>query len=273
MLRMTDNTRYLRGLARAGGGAIIFALPLLMTMEMWALGFTMDPPRLLALIVLLLPALVLLSYHAGFEKTSSWREDAVDAIVAYAVGFLMSGLVLWLLGVIDRHTPLAALVGTITVQTVPASLGAMLARSLLTGEHADEDRRPDSSYRGEIFIMAIGALFLAFSIAPTEEVLLIAYKLSPVKTVMVAVVSLALMHAFVYAVEFRGQAARAEYTTPAGEFLRLTVVGYAVALLISAYVLWTFGSLDNLHPAEGARAAVVLGFPAAIGAASARLIL
>ena len=38
---------YARGLARAFGGAILFCLPLLMTMEMWALGFEMDRFRLL----------------------------------------------------------------------------------------------------------------------------------------------------------------------------------------------------------------------------------
>ena len=32
---------YARGLARACGGALLFALPLLMTMEMWSLGFEM----------------------------------------------------------------------------------------------------------------------------------------------------------------------------------------------------------------------------------------
>ena len=121
--------------------------------------------------------------------------------------------------------------------------------------------------------MAVGALFLAFSIAPTEEVLIITLRLSALSTILLALVSLGLMHAFVYAVEFRGQIQRAAHTTVAGEFLRLTVVGYAVSLLVCAYVLWTFGRADGLHPFEAIRASVVLGFPAAIGAAAARLIL
>jgi putative integral membrane protein (TIGR02587 family) len=270
---MTENWRYAQGLVRAAGGAIIFALPLLMTMEMWWLGFTMDRGRLLLLLVLLLPTLVLLSYHAGFESTVNWRDDVLDALVAYAIAFVASGIVLWLLGILTDETTLSEAVGMTAVQTVPASVGAMLARSLLAGEHADADARPRSTYGGEIFIMGIGALFLAFSIAPTEEVLLIAFRLSPLNTILLALASLALMHAFVYVVEFRGQVERASHATPAGEFVRLTVVGYALALVISAYVLWTFGRAEGLHRAELARAAVVLGFPAAIGAAAARLLL
>jgi putative integral membrane protein (TIGR02587 family) len=270
---MTDNWRYAQGLVRAAGGAIIFALPLLMTMEMWWLGFTIDRGRLLLLLVFLLPTLVLLSYHAGFEATANWREDVLDALVAYAIGFVASGIVLWLLGMLTADSTLSEAVGMTAVQTVPASVGAMLARSLLAGEHADADARPGSTYQGEVFIMGIGALFLAFSIAPTEEVLLIAFRLSPLNTILLALASLALMHAFVYVVEFRGQVERSRHATPAGEFVRLTVVGYAVALVISAYVLWTFGRAEGLHLAELARAAVVLGFPAAIGAAAARLLL
>ena len=269
---MNANARFALGVVRAAGGAIIFALPLLMTMEMWQLGFTMDRGRLALLVVVLLPVLALLSYHAGFEPTSGWRDDVFDAFVAYGIGFGASALVLWLLGIITAASPFSMTLGQITVQTVPASIGAMLARSLLSGEHAD-DERPGSSYGGEIFIMAVGALFLAFSIAPTEEVLIITLRLSALSTILLALVSLGLMHAFVYAVEFRGQIQRAAHTTVAGEFLRLTVVGYAVSLLVCAYVLWTVGRADGLHPFEAIRASVVLGFPAAIGAAAARLIL
>ena len=270
---MNDNRRVALGIVRGAGGAIIFALPLLMTMEMWQLGFTMERSRLALLVIVLLPTLILLSYHAGFEPTASLRDDVIDAFVAYGIGFGASALVLWLLGIVTTETSFSNAVGQITVQTVPASIGAMLARSLLGGEHADDDQRPTSSYAGEVFIMTVGALFLAFSIAPTEEVLIITFRLSAVSTILLALVSVALMHAFVYAVEFRGQIQRAAYTTAAGEFLRLTVVGYAVSLLVSGYVLWTFGRADGLHPAELARASVVLGFPAAIGAAAARLIL
>jgi putative integral membrane protein (TIGR02587 family) len=270
---MTENQRYFIGLCRAAGGAVIFALPLLMTMEMWWLGFSIDRAKLLLLVLLLLPTLTALSYHAGFEPTFQWRDDVADAVVAYGIGFVTSLSVLALLGVLTADTALPDAFGKVTVQTVPASIGAMLGRTLLGGERADEDQRPRTSYGGELFIMAAGALFLSFSIAPTEEVTLIALRLSPWSSTLLALVSLVLMHAFVYSVEFRGQASRPEHSTAVREFVLLTVVGYAMALLISGYVLWTFGRTDGLALNEMIRAAIVLAFPASLGAAAARLIL
>ena len=68
------NKAYAIGLARAFGGAVIFAIPLLMTMEMWSLGFTMGRGRLLLFMTINFAILVGLSYFAGFEKTFSWKE-------------------------------------------------------------------------------------------------------------------------------------------------------------------------------------------------------
>ena len=56
-------------------------------------------------------------------------------------------------------------------------------------------------------------------------------------------------------------------------FLRFTIVGYVAALLTSAFVLWVFGRFDGVPFAEAVQAIVVLGFPAAVGAAAARLLL
>ena len=270
---MTDNHRYLIGLCRAAGGAVIFALPLMMTMEMWWLGFSIDRWKLLLLVFLLLPVLTALSYHAGFEPTFEWREDVMDAFVAYGVGFSSSCLMLLLLGVVTTDTALSDALGKITIQTVPASFGAMLGRTLLGGTRADEDQGPGETYGGELFIMAAGALFLSFSIAPTDEVARISTALPVWGVIVLAIVSLVQMHMFVYAVEFRGQASRPDHATVAAEFIRLTVVGYAMVLLISGYVLWTFGRTDGLDALEQIRAIVVLAFPASIGAAAARLIL
>ena len=91
--------------------------------------------------LLLLPVLTVLSYHAGFEPTFEWRDDLLDAFVAYGVGFGASVVMLLLLGIVTMDTALSDAVGKITVQAVPASFGAMLGRTLLGGERADEDRR------------------------------------------------------------------------------------------------------------------------------------
>ena len=91
---------------------------------------------------------------------------------------------------------------------------------------------------------------------------------------VLALVSLLVMHAFVYAVRFRGEEAEEPPSSPGWSvFLRYTVTGYAVALAVSLYALWTFGQTDGLGPEAALTATVVLGLPAAVGAAAARLIL
>jgi putative integral membrane protein (TIGR02587 family) len=269
---------FLIGLARAFGGAILFALPLFMTMEMWSLGSTMDELRLALFLPLVFPMLVGLAYYAGFEESSDALDFVLNALVAYAVAFAASAAMLLLLAVLGPGMSVDEVVGKTALQAIPGSIGAMLARSQLGGqaedkdENENEERRRDT-YGGELFLAMVGALFMAFNVAPTEEIMLIAQMMTGWHAVALVAVSLLIMHAFVYAVEFRGQTALPPGISPWSEFLRLTVVAYALALLVCLYVLWTFGRADGLAFPELLIETVVLGFPAALGAAAARLIL
>ena len=121
--------------------------------------------------------------------------------------------------------------------------------------------------------MIIGAIFFAMSIAPTEEMILIAFKMTHWHIVALSIATLLMMHAFVYVVKFRGQETSPEDVSAASVFLRYTVVGYALVLLISLYLLWTFGRTDGMSANEITKVAVVVSFPGALGAAASRLIL
>lgn len=268
--RRRADAAFARGVARAFGGAIFFSLPLLMTMEMWWLGFTMPRPRLILLVLVFLPLLVALDHHAGFRRTETWGEDVIDALVAYAVGFVASAAVLLVFRVIGPGMPWTEIVGKVTLQAVPAGFGAVLA-SAQFGDGADE--REEAGYGTELLLMAAGALFLAFNVAPTEEMVLLAHRATPWHLLALALASLAMMHAFVYAADFRGTERRAPHVRRRDLFLRFTVVGYAISLLVSAYVLWTFGRYDDAAHVRMVMEAVVLAFPASLGAAAARLIL
>jgi putative integral membrane protein (TIGR02587 family) len=121
--------------------------------------------------------------------------------------------------------------------------------------------------------MLVGALYLSMTLAATEEMILIAYQMSNWHTVALVLFTLALMHGFVYAVKHqRGETARAEESF-VSVFLRFTMAGYSVALLVSAYILWTFGRMDDTGAEVIIKSIVVLGFPSALGASAARLIL
>ena len=262
---------YARDLGRAFGGALLFSLPLLMTMEMWWFGFILEPLRLAAFLLVALPLLFGLAFYAGFSASHRGVGHALlDTLVALAVGFLVAAAVLALFGVLESDAPPRQIAGQLVLQAVAGAMGALLAgRQLSAGESevGDEDQ---ATYPGELFLMVAGALFLALNMAPTEEMILIAYRMSPAHVAALVVVSIGLMHAIVYKVGFAGQEA---HDRPFAAFVHYTLAGYGLVLLTSLYVLWVFGRTQGHGLAEIVDAVVVLSFPGAIGAAAARLLV
>jgi putative integral membrane protein (TIGR02587 family) len=267
-------SRYAIDLLRAFGGAILFSFPMLMTMELWWLGFHMDPFRLALFILLNIPLLIGLSYYGGFEATSSRMADVLDAFAAYAVGFIAAAVMLALFGVIKFGMPANELIGKISVQAVPASIGAILARRQFEKVQKTEEKRRSARYGGALFLMAVGALYLSSSVASTEEMVLISYQMTPTHVFLLLVFSLLVMHAFVYAVMAQSETAVPfDTVTFWTVFARFTIVGYAIALLISVCILWIFERTDGMPLSQIIPATIVLGFPAALGAGAFRLIL
>jgi len=271
--RSGTTREFIVGVGRAFAGALIFSLPLLMTMEMWTLGLYVEPLRLALLLIVLIPLLVWLSYLGGLRRNTHIIDDVADALTAIAVAFCAALFVLWMFGLIGPGMSLREIVGKIALQLVPGSIGAMLAQNQLGGNDEWDQRAARQNYVGEIFLMMVGALFLVLNVAPTEEMAVIAYKMTVWKDLGLAIVSIALMHVVVYAVEFRGTEARHPAESSFSVFARFTVVGYATVFLVSLYILWTFGRLDGLSVEQMLSICVVLSFPGAIGAALARLIL
>ncbi len=279
-----DTGKFFAGIARGIAGALLFALPMLMTMEMWQLGVYMDRTRLFLLLLVNIPLLITLADRVGFEETSTWRQAVRDASIAYALGIVCCALILVAMGVIKQSQSAHEIIGMIALQAVPASIGAMLGRSQLGGRSDDEsvDEKGDdddpvhereTSYAGELFLMAVGALFLSLNVAPTEEMILLSYKMTPWHALVIIAASLAVMHGFVYALSFKGSHDLAEGTPSWHAFVRFTLPGYLIAGLISAYCLWTFHRTDDIGSTQTLMTTVILSFPGAIGAAAARLIL
>lgn len=272
----SPNRDYAMGLARAFAGAIIFGLPLLMTMEMWFLGTSVHPARLLAFLGVNFVILVGLSRFGGFERTDTLAEDVMDALAACGVGIIGAAAVLSLLAIVDSSMPIDEIAGKIAIQSVPMSFGAMIARKQLSGggaESADEERAlRGAGYSGQLFLMAAGALFLAFNVAPTEEMILIAYLMSTWHLLALVLASLLLLHLFVFRVGFAGQQDR-HRAGAVRTFLVYTIPGYGIALAVGLYVLWTFGRIDGTAVDQVAATMVVIAFPGALGAAIARLVV
>lgn len=264
--RAPSDRAFAAELARGAAGALIFAVPLLMTQEMWDLGHALDRPRLALFVASGLPLLYGLSWAVGLRRGGGPLEHALETLTALALGFGMAFLVLLGVGALRLELPVDVWLGQVALQGVPAAIGALLARRQLGAGRGDEPR----GYPAELFLMIVGALFLALNIAPTEEMAMIAWRLDAVRTAALLAASLVIMHALVYAVGFAGQHG---HERPLLAFAHYTLAGYGLVLLTCLYVLWLLGRTDGQGVQEIAASAVVLGFPASLGAAAARLLV
>ena len=260
---------YARGLARAAAGALIFGFPLLMTMEMWEFGFHMDRLRLAAFVVVIALVVFGLARFAGFRDDTTLLDDVLDALAALLVGFVVSALLLFMMGLLGPSSSLREAVGAIAVQAAPASMGAILANKQLSAQVRSDQKEDRAGYLGQLFLMGAGALFFAFNVAPTEEMILIGFKMTPWHALAMIGLSLLVLHALVFTVGFAG--GKGHESQPMA-FLHFSLAGYGIALVVSLYILWTFGRIDG-SLSDAVRSVIVLGFPAAVGAAVARLVV
>ena len=114
-----SNLDYATGLARAAAGALIFVFPLVMTMEMWSIGFYIQPVRLLLFLVLGLGVLAGLAYYNGFRAGGGPLDAVMGGLTAYGAGVLGSALALWLLGILTGDLGWRDAVGRGSGEAVP----------------------------------------------------------------------------------------------------------------------------------------------------------
>ncbi len=266
-----SNHNFAVDLAHDLGGAILFSFPLLMTMEMWWLGFYMDRYRLALFLALVFMLVMGLSYFEG--GTETFKIEVLDALTACAAGYAVAAVMLLLFGIVKPGMSADEIIGKISLHAAPAGIGAILARRQLGVEQTKKERTRRKWYGARIFFMGVGAVFLAFQLAPTEEMVLIGHKMTAWHAAALALVSICIMQAFLYAIENRQRGKTGRAISFWAVFLRFTIIGYAMALIISMYVFWTFGRLDGADMTETVLAMIVLGFPASLGASAARLIL
>ena len=263
----------LSGLARAFAGALLFGLPMLLTSELWDLGAVIDRRKLALLMVAAIPLLVGVAHRVGFEPTFGWLEDTRDASVALGIGLLAALAILTVFNHIGTPPRADQVIGRTAAQGVPAALGALLARSQLKGGGGGgegDQRRAFGGYFGTLFMMMVGALFLSLNMAPTQEIVLVSFSMGPWLAIVLVVGTLAVTHGFVRAHGNRSGQARSSQLS---DLVRYSLVGYMLALIISLFTLWIFGSIQGFGFSAALMSVVVLGFPSALGASAARMIL
>ncbi|MEX2541458.1 MAG: TIGR02587 family membrane protein [Trueperaceae bacterium] len=266
----------LRGYSRGVFGALLVSMPLLATMEMWWLGFTMPPLKLLVFLVANFGLLILLEYYSGFQKghVLFW-EEVQDAVDAYGIGLLVAVVVLFLFGVIDGSMSFREVAGKVILEAIPLSIGASIAISVFGDHDARRERRKRrAGFWGSQLIGLAGATYFGLNIAPTEEPVMIALGLLWWHAILLVLFGLLLTHAIVYSVGFAGGYRLPGGTTWWASLLRTGTVSYVGALAVTAFLLWVFGRIDSetaLVPSL--HMIVTLGFVNALGSAAAKLII
>ena len=269
----TTPRQTLKAYGRGVVGGLLVGMPSFMTMEIWWGGFTVAAGKLLGLIAFNYGVLLILQHYSGLHPRKTRGGQLRAALVAYGLGLFAASLVLVLLGITNLHTAPRDFVGKIVLLAVPVSVGASVAMSEFGDEHPVAKRRREAaSYLGTLGMAAGGAMLFGFGVAPTDEPMIIGLKLPWHHALALVVVSLAQVHAIVYAVGFRQQ--ERDDRNALQKLLKEGVGAYAVALVVAGYLLWTFGRIDattRLVPCV--YQVVALGFVTSLGAAAGELLI
>lgn len=277
----------LRAILRGAAGSFLFGIPLLYTVEVWAIGSSTNSLRLLYVQAVTFVVVLLLTQVEGFRRSLTINpiETVLESIEALGIGIICAAIALLLLRRITLETPLSEALGKLIFEGVPFSLGVTLARSTL--ERRPLQRRTLSSeqfllpatFRDilrdalvDIDATLIGAIVIAFSIAPTEEIPIIAAALPPLWLLLIMVASVLISYIIVFASGFTDRSERARLGLLLNP-LTETLVAYVIVLMASALMLIFFQQLSGDDPwQEWLGNIIVLGLPASVGGAAGRIL-
>lgn len=275
-------------LMRGVAGAFLFGAPFLYTMEVWWKGNFTSPPRMLLTLAIAYGALVLLNLRGGFraENPRTWARLLTDSLEGLAIAILTATFSLVLIGVVRLDSSVEANLGRIVMEALPFSIGVGIANNVLRstdenggdrseGGDAGAHQWHDHAWRGTLAdagATVLGAVIIGSSIAPTDEIPMIASGLSSGWLLAIVASSLVLSYIIVFQANFGAQQKRISqpgiFQSPVSE----TLVSYLISLLISLLMLWLFQLVRVEDPlTQWVSYTIVLGLPATIGGAAGRL--
>jgi len=268
----------LNDIIRGASGGFLFGIPLLYTMEVWWIGSYTTPAEMSIAIATTFIVVFLLTRTEGFRKTKDirWLEAAIDTVEAIAIGIVCAAIILFLLREITPETPLQEALGKIIFEGLPFALGVALARGFLSGDRYQSsysEKEPTiNATLADIGATLIGATIVAFNIAPTDEIPMLAAGISPPWQLAIIAASLVISYGIVFVAGFTYQAKRQQQQGIFQRPLSETVMAYLVSLAASAFMMFFFRKLSFDDPwSIWLNYTLVLGLPATIGGAAGRL--
>lgn len=269
---------------RALGGAYLFGIPLLYTLEMWQIGSYSAGWQQLLFLLLAFGLNLVLAHFSGFKQQRPFSGNLEQAIDALAVGVVAAAMMLLVLNLVQWGDPLAPSLGLVVAQAVPLSLGAAIANSLFsTPNHQGNgaDQTPPAATRpsalqallNDVGATLAGGVFIGFSIAPTDEVRMLAARLDFPHALALMVFTGLLSYAIVFTTLHDQDAARTKALPFQNPFTE-TALAYALALLVAFAILLLLGRIELSEPLHSLlRQVLVLGLPVTVGGAAGRVII
>jgi putative integral membrane protein (TIGR02587 family) len=275
---------------RGACGGFLFGIPLLYTMEVWWIGSRAKPQQMMIAIALMFIVVYLLNQIEGFRKRrykGLAHQAVMDTVEAIAIGLACSTFVLLLLRELTLETSLKESLGKIIFESVPFAFGVALANQFLGDNSNGEGQEPNqgnstTNKKGDelnatftdLSATLIGATVIAFNIAPTDEISMLAAATSPPWELAMIATSLVISYGIVFQAGFSDQQKRKQqkgiFQRPSSE----TIVSYLVSLLAAAFMLWFFQKLTFSDPwTMWLDHTLMLGLPATIGGAAGRLAI
>ena len=279
MAAAISHAESLREYGRGLAGGLIFSLPLLYTMEVWAAGSLARPERLLAYLGFVFLLLLGYNRYAGLRHDASWTEVAIDSVEELGLGVITATVTLFLIGRIGPSATFAESFGRIIMEAGVVAIGFSVGTAQL-GAADEQDTGMGPARRngervhfgGQVAITLCGAVLFAANVAPTEEILIVAIETPPVQLLGVAALSVVIGSLILFFTNF-ASASRYSPIETRSQIVRGSIITYAVALVASAFILWFFGRFDDESLEVCISQIVVLGLPATLGASAGRLLL
>lgn len=281
----------LKEYARGITGGLLFSFPLLYTMEVWWAGFIASPGQLLLLVAI--TYLLLLGYNrfAGMRPDVMWRSVVIESVEEMGIGLILSFAVMYMLNRIDfGQMTTDEIMGKVIVEAMAVSIGVSVGKSQLGMEESDinkneqaeqkekersERKHQDSLYHtklGNAVLALCGAIIVGSNVAPTEEVISIAFESSPNNILTMALVSLVLSAVILYFSDMRGTGGR-NSNWLAYDVTFDTCISYLVGLGAAAFMLWFFGRFESVGFWVAFRQVITLGVLTSLGASAGRLLI
>ena len=266
--------------ARAVASGFLIGLPLYYTAEFWWFGTTLHPLRLLAVWVASAIVVAGFTLVSGFRREKSRIELAIDVVQTLGLAIVTTTVALLLLGRLPPDDGLGAAAGRIAMASIPTMFGAALSGTQL----AAPDEAPDATGTdawdqttvgvwGRLVVAAGGALFLGVAFATNDELVVLAFDADPLLLAALIAVSLVLTFAVVFFAEFRGGVTVRDVDSPLDTPVGETLAAYLVSLGVAGALLIAFRRFENVGPEAMLAQLILLGLPAALGAAVARLLV